>query len=249
MVIYFTGTGNSRYIAKLIADRLSDEAVDASNLIKSSETPTFTSEKPYVFVSPVYSWRMPLVFEEWLKKCRFDGSKKAYFVLTCGGSIGAAEIYTEKLCGAVGLDHMGTTDVVMPDNYIVMFDPPKPEEAEAIIEKAAANIPPLVEKIASEAALERSKLTPLGRLCSGIVNTGFNKYYATSKKFHSTDACVACGKCVDNCMLNNIELVNGRPVWGKECTHCMACISRCPTEAIDYGKRTKGLRRYVCPKE
>ncbi|MBP9515735.1 MAG: 4Fe-4S binding protein, partial [Clostridia bacterium] len=47
------------------------------------------------------------------------------------------------------------------------------------------------------------------------------------------------------CVLNNIELKNGKPVWGKSCTHCMACINFCPTNAIEYGKHSIGLRRYT----
>ncbi|MFQ7798375.1 MAG: 4Fe-4S binding protein [Coprobacillus cateniformis] len=35
---------------------------------------------------------------------------------------------------------------------------------------------------------------------------------------------------------------------GNHCTHCMACISRCPKGAIEYGKKTKDRIRYVCPK-
>ena len=34
MVIYFTGTGNSEYIARAVADRLGDEVVCANKLIK-----------------------------------------------------------------------------------------------------------------------------------------------------------------------------------------------------------------------
>ena len=44
--------------------------------------------------------------------------------------------------------------------------------------------------------------------------------------------------------LNNIRLENGKPVWGKHCTHCMACICYCPKEAIEYGKKSKGKPRY-----
>lgn len=40
------------------------------------------------------------------------------------------------------------------------------------------------------------------------------------------------------------EIKEGGPVWGKRCTHCMACICGCPAEAIEYGKRTVGKRRY-----
>ena len=44
--------------------------------------------------------------------------------------------------------------------------------------------------------------------------------------------------------LNNIALEGGRPVWKGTCTHCMACIGGCPAEAIEYGEKSKGRRRY-----
>ncbi len=44
--------------------------------------------------------------------------------------------------------------------------------------------------------------------------------------------------------MNNIRMENGKPVWGQACTHCMACICYCPTEAIEYGKKSVGKPRY-----
>ncbi len=38
-------------------------------------------------------------------------------------------------------------------------------------------------------------------------------------------------------------LQNGRPLWGGSCT-CMACICRCPAEAIEYGRKSRGKPRY-----
>ena len=61
-----------------------------------------------------------------------------------------------------------------------------------------------------------------------------------------TDACIGCGKCERVCVLKNISIREGRPIWGEECTHCMACICGCPTEAIEYGKRSQGKPRYQC---
>lgn len=46
------------------------------------------------------------------------------------------------------------------------------------------------------------------------------------------------------CPLNNIKLINGKPVWNKNCTHCMACICYCPVKAIEYGKKSKNKPRY-----
>ena len=46
MVIYFTGTGNSRYLAKLAAQMLDDSLVSANALIKENETGDFYSDSP-----------------------------------------------------------------------------------------------------------------------------------------------------------------------------------------------------------
>ncbi len=47
-------------------------------------------------------------------------------------------------------------------------------------------------------------------------------------------------------MLNNIKLVDKKPVWGSKCTHSMPCFCNCPVEAIEYGKKSVGQRRYLC---
>ena len=72
----------------------------------------------------------------------------------------------------------------------------------------------------------------------------FYRFFVKADAFRATDACIGCGKCVELCPLNNIRLENGKPVWGKNCTHCMACICHCPKEAIEYGKKSKGKPRY-----
>ena len=91
-------------------------------------------------------------------------------------------------------------------------------------------------------------VTVKDKLNSGFVNNIFYPAFVHAKKFYATDACISCGKCAKVCPLSNIHLDRGKPVWGKNCTHCMACICRCPAEAIEYGRHSRGLVRYVCPK-
>ncbi len=77
MIIYYTGTGNSRFIAEAAADFLVDEVTDARPYIKSYKAGTFTSTTPYVFCSPTYAWRLPLVFSRFIEESHFAGSKEA----------------------------------------------------------------------------------------------------------------------------------------------------------------------------
>lgn len=52
MTVYFTGTGNSRYCAQMLADKLGDELVDAFHFIRNGIAADFIFGRPWVFVAP-----------------------------------------------------------------------------------------------------------------------------------------------------------------------------------------------------
>ena len=67
MVFYFSGTGNSQLAAKQIATELDDEMVSINQCLKKGKKKTFQSERPLVFVAPIYAWRIPKVVEQWIR--------------------------------------------------------------------------------------------------------------------------------------------------------------------------------------
>ena len=249
MIVYFSGTGNSRYCAGLLADRLGDTCVDAFGYIRAGAAAELASDRPWVFVTPTYAWRLPRVFADFLRSGRFSGSREAYFVMTCGEDIGSAPEKNRALCAALGLNCRGTLPVIMPENYIAMFTAPDQETSERIIADAAPTLERAAECIRAGQDFPVSGPGVLDRLKSGIVNWGFYRFNVRAKPFSVSDACIRCGKCEAVCPLGNIRLVDGKPVWGNRCTHCMACICGCPTAAIEYGKVSRGKPRYQCPKD
>ena len=70
------------------------------------------------------------------------------------------------------------------------------------------------------------------------------KYKLTAKDFYAEASCIGCGKCERLCPLNNVNIVDKKPVWSNQCTHCMACIGNCPVNAIQYGNITKSKEPY-----
>ncbi len=249
MILYFSGTGNSEYVAKRIGKEINDEVIDLFGKIRGGDFSQLSAADPWVVVAPTYAWRIPRIVEAWLEKATLTGNNEIYFVMTCGGSIGNAGKYLEKLCGAKKWNYRGCIAVTMPENYIALFSTPTKEEALEIIEKAEEVIDRAALLIKNNQTFPRREPTLKDKINSGIVNTTFYPLFVHAKKFYATDACISCGKCVRVCPLNNIRLENGKPVWGKDCTHCMACISRCPAAAIEYGEHSKGMARYVCPKK
>ena len=249
MVIYFSGTGNSRYAAKLIAHRTGDELVDAGTYIKEGRPANFSSGRPWVFVSPTYGWRIPRDFEAFIRGGVFSDDRRAYFVMTCGDETGAAGEKLEGLCRDMGLEYMGLGQVIMPENYVAMFAVPDRGEAAAIIERALPSMERAAAAIAAGGRLEPPVPGFADKFKTRVINPLFYALCVNAKKFRVTDACVGCGKCAALCPKNSVTLVSGRPVWGDGCTHCMACICRCPEEAIEYGKHSVGLPRYVFPEK
>lgn len=247
MIVYFTGTGNSRYCAELLADKLQDEIIDSRPFIKDGIAAELTSEKPWVFVGPVYAWQMAHIFTDFIRSGSFSGSKDAYFLITCGASIAGAGGYMSALCEEKGLNYRGTVPVVMPENYVAMFAVPDEEKSLRMVNIAARRLEKWAGMIEEGESFPPDKNGFKEKFFSGAVNKGFYKGYVSAKKFYTTDKCIACGRCVDLCPLNNVSLAEGKVSWGDKCTHCMACICYCPTEAIEYGKASIGKRRYRCP--
>lgn len=248
MIIYFSGTGNSEYIAKVIADEMKDEAIDLFQKIKDHDYSEMISQKPWIIVTPTYAWRIPRIVEEWLEKTMLNGNQDVYFVMTCGGSIGNAQKYLQKLCREKNMNYKGCAEIVMPENYIALFHTLQPDEIQPIIEQGCKKAVDIVEYIKQGDVIPYSQITMKDRLNSGIVNDVFYPLFVHDKKFYITSKCISCGKCVQVCPLKNIELKDDKPIWKHDCTHCMACISHCPTEAIEYGKNSIGQLRYTCPK-
>ena len=221
MIFCFSGTGNSRYLANRIAEALSDTVIDLNTKIKANDHTPVQTDGNVIVVAPTYAWRIPRIVTAWLTETELLGAKRIWFVMNCGVEIGNAAKYNRQLARQKGLCDMGTAQILMPENYIAMFRVPQAEEARTIVQNAEPSL-----------------------RVSGPVNPAFYRLLVKANAFRVKDGCIGCGKCAANCPMNNIQLKDGRPVWGRECTHCMACICYCPVEAIEYGKRSAGKPRY-----
>ncbi len=247
MVVYFSGTGNSRYCAEAFSEALGDTMLNAFDGIRNKESAALHSERPWVFCAPTYAWRLPRVFSDYIRRTSFDGCRDAYFVMTCGDDIGDVEKRLTRLCKAKGLRYRGVLEVVMPENYVAMFKVPKPATAQKIIAKAEESLQKGIDCVRTGSDFPTYKANFEQRVKTNIVNPVFYAFCVKAKPFFVTDACIGCGKCEQVCVTGNIRIQDGKPVWGKDCTHCMACICRCPKEAVEYGNKSQGKPRYVCP--
>lgn len=243
MILSFSGTGNSRYIANLLSEALDDEVCELNGLVSDTSPCSFESDKPFVVVCPTYCYAIPSPVKRLIMNASFSGCKDMYFVMTCGAGIGGAGNLNLKLCRKVGLNYMGTEKLVMPDNYLVMYDPSTYDEAKALVDSAPQRIDAIVQSIKSGVPFERNGNAVSGAV-SAVGSRVFESFVGKPNKFSVSSDCVSCGLCEKSCPLHCISLKYGVPQWKSGCIHCLACICGCPQNAIDYGKATKHRRRH-----
>lgn len=245
MVLYFTGTGNSRFIARKLGDLLGDSIYSIGDDLRNGRTGHFTQESTLVFVVPTYMSRMPPKVEKYIQDSDFLGCGCAYFVFSAAQAIGNAEKYCKRLCDKKNLIYMGTAAVKSPANYVVMYDVLPKSKAEQEMERSIPAMEKLADQMRHHSMIKLDDSfgghKPFSVLAPAILKM------ASAKDFHVSDACISCGSCERVCPLGNVSLKNGKPAWGAKCTHCMGCISVCPQKAIDYGKKTQDRNRYYLP--
>ena len=59
MILYFSGTGNSQWAARRLAEALDDEVVSINCIMKEGTSAPLRSRKPFVFVCLLYTSPSP----------------------------------------------------------------------------------------------------------------------------------------------------------------------------------------------
>lgn len=252
MIFYFTGTGNSLYAAKNVAQHFGEELISISAAVNSSNQPyeyNLKENEIVGFVYPVYAWGPPGIVLKFIENLKLNNYREHYIfsIATCGANIGNTMKVLDEHLGEKGIRLNSGFSLIMPNNYIIMGDIDKNEVQKEKLLKTDAVLKDINKVIDQKAKgvfmLEKGFLPGL---LTGFVNPMFNKNAIDTAKFYASDDCTHCGICEKVCNCNNIK-VNGKPSWGKNCTQCLACIHYCPVKAVQYGKGTGKKGRYTNP--
>ena len=249
MIIYFSATGNSKYVAERIAKTLKDTAISIVDCIEK-ETYDFTisdGEKIGI-VSPTYAWKLPLIVEEFLSRFHVSIQVTTYvfFVATYGTTPGQTGYFTQKLLVDNKIALSAAYGVKMPDNWTPTFDLSNSEKVKKINISAEKYINKILKQI--EAEKEGNFQFPrTPHFTDEIAAKQYEKMRET-KHFNVEDTCIGCGLCQRKCPAHVIRLEDGKPVWkADKCYMCLGCLHRCPAFSIQYEERTKSHGQYLNP--
>ena len=249
MILYFSATGNSEYIAKYIGYLNNDEVINITDYLKQNKEMNFHSNTPYLVVCPIYLSTIPSIIFKALITAKLEGNKNIYFIMTCAGSgTSAAAVSLKKIAKKLNMNYRGVEHLSMPQDYLIFFKVSNEQANNEKMNKALERVPNLAKAIKENKDFNKDKVGLMHKLSIKPVEVIFNGLCIKPKKFYSTKECIGCGLCSKLCPLNNIKIINNKPIWGKKCIHCTACINHCPKQAIEYGKKTIEKNRYVAKK-
>lgn len=256
MILFFSATGNTYDAARIIAEVTGDRLIDLGKCYKHGEFELEVSQgEDLGIVFPVYRWSTPRIVDEFIRKMSFktdDGEPYrpdyCYAVDVYGYFTGAEVGYLEDLLQReCGIKVDASFEVPSVANCIYVTNSPSPARQAKQIRNEENAARRVAQRIKNK---ERNKLArgnPIGRLLSKA--TGTEEKPRPVKQFSvNTAECIGCGTCASVCPTNTVTIIGKHPVWqGDDCTECLACVHRCPEEAVEYGKISRGRRRYVNP--
>lgn len=252
MIYYFTGTGNSGYVAHQLGNQLLEKPYFMNNT-----APIDPEGESIGFVFPVYSWGVPPNVEDFILRLTLSFRQRVnveqipvWVVMTCGDEVAMAPEMIKKIFRKIGIKTESIWSVIMPNNYVILpgFDVDSKEIEQRKLSEAPTRIREIVNGIKSHRSVTDVVRGSIPRIKTGLIYPLFKRWGIFPKKWSSTDACVGCGICVKSCPQKNITLnTEKRPIWGMDCCSCLACYHSCPRHAVEYGKETRKKGQYFLP--
>lgn len=253
MIFYFSATGNSLYAAQKLAEEEQCECISIADVMRNrdaSEQYSFSvkDDEAVGFVFPIYFCGLPTIVTEFLSKLCINGIQGHYtfLVLTYGAMDGNAAALFQKHLIRQGLSLSAAYSICTIDSYLPMFSIPEQGEIEEILAKANAQLEQVCTAVQRREKNQTYSSQGFGAaFCTAIMHPTYQNGRKTAK-FTVSDFCTGCGLCEKVCPISAIQLVDGKPSWVKSaCVLCLGCLHRCPKNAIDYGKKTTGKKRYM----
>lgn len=245
-MFYFTGTGNSLYVAKKLSNELESDLVDITTLISNNVITIPDACVGLVF--PLYAFGIPEIIERFLIKLNLTNSNVYFFaIITCGGSgYGIVKQQLDNILSTKNFKLSYTAFQNMPSNYIKLFKPPTAAQAQKNIANQEPHLKQLVLDVKKQVRSQISN-SPLSFIYSFFYKNWRHNLKNSHQNFFVQSSCTGCGLCVKLCPEKNISLKNNLPHWQIQCQDCLACINLCPEQAIQSNYLTKIYGRYRNP--
>ena len=251
-IFYFTGTGNTEFIAKELKRALGNEnpteLFSIEFFVKGVSQSHLGQFDFLILGAPVYAFNAPRIFINFLKRLPKGDGKRVMLFLDAGGDALAGLAYPSRLLGNKGYNVTNQAVFFVPANLWLetvdktngiitanLFGWRYQQNVKEMLELSRVKIQATVNKI-----LKGEPTSFPTSFFTQHISIGAWFIYAylgcpTFKYFIRTNqACNLCGICISTCPTNNIRIEKSKVIFGSACTMCYRCINVCPKLAISF---------------
>lgn len=247
IIFYFTGTGNSLYVAKEICNSFGQVDIVAIPQAVDRQEFDYEDYSQVGFVIPLYFMGMPVMVKDFIDKIHIPNATYIFSVVTRAYTKGLVFTEINKSLMKQGKNLNYGKYISFPDCYI-RWDQAHAEESQQKVFKKATN---QLEIMKQELLGEKMCIDKEGIIInatSSVINKIWKaRLSSINKTFKVSEDCIQCGICVRTCPAKNIKLDGKVLKWDRKCQDCMACVQSCPHNAIYFNAKTKNKKRYINP--
>lgn len=240
---YFTGTGNGLHIAKSIKKIIQNVEqevnlipINTLNLSKKIKT----SAERVGIIFPTYALSAPAIVKSFANQLQVSNNSYVFLYAHSGGGGASGSLYSiNQILSKNGVKISNTFETTFPSNSVLLTY--TSGKLDNVLEKADVSLKNNINSIINK----ESRHIPKPNVFKNVSATLTKKIAAAGEKMMQfkvitpDDACNGCSTCQRVCPVENIELKNGKPVFGKNCEMCMSCVNQCPKKSLAYGKMKK----------
>ncbi|MDE5592528.1 MAG: EFR1 family ferrodoxin [Clostridiales bacterium] len=242
LLIYFSGTGNTKRISDLYktAFEYRGAEVDSLELPLTTPLPDIDGYDLIGLGYPIHGFNAPKLLLTLCKQLpkrnkKTDGYKKAFIFKTSGEPVRMSDVSSlkmRKILKRRGYAVNNEYQYVMPYNIIFRHTDSQVYKMWTVAQKL---VPADVDEILQGGARLPKKIF-MGGFLAWILRCEHWGAHIIGKTYKAKKDCVKCGKCVKLCPMGNIRTnKKGKIKFGGKCIICMRCVQSCPKAAINMG--------------
>lgn len=236
LLLYYTGTFHTRYLAKMIEKRLCEKGHQVKTYDITSQNPVDLSSYDAIGIGyPIYAFNSPQLMNRYLKSVHLPKEKRYFIYKQSGETFGLNDassriikrILKRNKCVLENEYHF-----IMPYNIHFRYDDAFVKEIlkydQRLLDIFMYEFFHGIHRIINSNFLYNFTSALFSILRPGAHING--KFYRVDKA-----KCIQCNACIQMCPVNNITKKNDRIRFKNHCQMCMRCSFFCPKDAISIG--------------